>query len=267
MLSRVLKCVKLNNVVSLRSLASFQRNIPSLSNLNINLNGHTMNKQTRLFSSSEDKEKVDILEVFKAEIEAEKANAFEPDPELLKLKKNILKKFQLKDNKGFGAVELVGTHHKESISIVFDCQDEEEIAPDYDEEGDEEEEEPLKLNSKDGEENEEDEDYSETGINFNVSIKKTSGETVVASCTAAESLRINSIRYVPNGTAVDDDNLYGGPSFDTLDEEVQEAFIQYLEDRGIDEDMTYFILSYSKMKEQSEYMNWLENITKFVSNK
>lgn len=269
MLSRIVKSVKLNQqvcknltVVGSRSLTSFQQTKP----IDFTSNGQFMNKQIRSFSSAEESERVDILEVFKAEIEAEKGNAFEPDPELLKLKKEILKKFQLKDNKGFGSVELIGTHHKESICIRFDCQDEEEIAPDYDEEGEEEEEETEKLSSKENED-EEDQEYGETGINFDVSIKKTSGETMIASCTAAETLRIHSVRYVPSGVDVDDDNLYGGPTFDTLDEQVQEAFIQYLEDRGVDEDMTYFILSYSKLKEQSEYMNWLENMTKFVTNK
>jgi hypothetical protein len=44
-------------------------------------------------------------------------------------------------------------------------------------------------------------------------------------------------------------------------------FYTYLEERDIDQDFSYFVLAYSKQKEQKEYVNWLEKLTEFVSNK
>ena len=43
--------------------------------------------------------------------------------------------------------------------------------------------------------------------------------------------------------------------------------LAYLADRNIDEDMSFFILSYSENKEQREYMNWLKKFMMFVDAK
>lgn len=43
---------------------------------------------------------------------------------------------------------------------------------------------------------------------------------------------------------------YMGPQFDTLDSAVQDAFQGYLAERGVDEALANFIVSYSEFKEQ-----------------
>ncbi|WVO16177.1 hypothetical protein L204_103847 [Cryptococcus depauperatus] len=57
---------------------------------------------------------------------------------------------------------------------------------------------------------------------------------------------------------------YMGPQFDHLDETVQEAFGSYLAERGIDESLADFVLSYCEHKEQKDYVSWLDQIRKFV---
>ena len=62
-------------------------------------------------------------------------------------------------------------------------------------------------------------------------------------------------------------SLRPGPRFYQLDDDLRLEFYTYLEERDIDQDFSYFVLTYSKQKEQKEYVNWLENLTEFVSNK
>lgn len=58
--------------------------------------------------------------------------------------------------------------------------------------------------------------------------------------------------------------LYIGPQFDTLDVTVQEEFEKFLQERGISDTLAAFIPEYAEYKEQKEYVNWLQNVQKFV---
>ena len=73
------------------------------------------------------------------------------------------------------------------------------------------------------------------------------------------NVRLNSLNGVP------DDSTYNGPAFDNLSESLQDAFVNYLEDRKINSDLCHFIISYSQDKEQREYVHWLTNLVKFTS--
>lgn len=53
--------------------------------------------------------------------------------------------------------------------------------------------------------------------------------------------------------------LYTGPPFGNLDEDVQELFEKYLDERGINTTMALFIPEYIDFKEQNEYLNWLSS--------
>ncbi|WVQ80767.1 hypothetical protein IAT38_002872 [Cryptococcus sp. DSM 104549] len=59
---------------------------------------------------------------------------------------------------------------------------------------------------------------------------------------------------------------YMGPQFEHLDEVVQEAFGSYLAERGVDETLADFVLSYCEHKEQKDYVSWLEAVRGFVEN-
>ncbi|KAG7192669.1 Mitochondrial acidic protein mam33 [Scheffersomyces spartinae] len=57
---------------------------------------------------------------------------------------------------------------------------------------------------------------------------------------------------------------YQGPRFSDLDESLQVAFEEYLEERGINEELAEFVISYSEVKEEKEYRNWLGEVNNFL---
>jgi complement component 1 Q subcomponent-binding protein len=59
-------------------------------------------------------------------------------------------------------------------------------------------------------------------------------------------------------------DLYVGPPFGNLDEDLQIMFERYLDERGINSVLALFVPEYIDMKEQKEYMKWLENVKGFV---
>eukprot|EP00878_Enallax_costatus_P002422 GHUV01002599.1.p1 GENE.GHUV01002599.1~~GHUV01002599.1.p1 ORF type:complete len:236 (+),score=57.93 GHUV01002599.1:175-882(+) len=64
----------------------------------------------------------------------------------------------------------------------------------------------------------------------------------------------------------DDSNFvpYTGPMFDELDDTLQQAFIDYLEERGITSDFGYYLVELVNDKLEVEYMNWLTRVQSFV---
>jgi complement component 1 Q subcomponent-binding protein len=59
-------------------------------------------------------------------------------------------------------------------------------------------------------------------------------------------------------------DLYAGPPFGNLDEDLQVLLERYLEERGINTAMAIFVPDYIDMKEQKEYVRWLGNVKGFV---
>jgi Mitochondrial glycoprotein len=107
----------------------------------------------------------------------------------------------------------------------------------------------------------------EFGINFDVKITKPTGEKIVILCVASRNLIVRSVRHLEAGVDVEDTLSYAGPVFEQLNEELQDSFYSYLEERAIGEDLSFFVLSYSRVKEQSEYSNWLNKVMTFADKK
>jgi complement component 1 Q subcomponent-binding protein, mitochondrial len=59
-------------------------------------------------------------------------------------------------------------------------------------------------------------------------------------------------------------NIYAGPPFGNLDEDLQMLLENYLQDRGIDVKLARFVPEYIDFKEQKEYMRWLKNLREFL---
>nr|CAD1817161.1 unnamed protein product [Ananas comosus var. bracteatus] len=53
------------------------------------------------------------------------------------------------------------------------------------------------------------------------------------------------------------DCKYKGPAFSSLDPQLQEALKQYLASRGINTELTNFLLQHLQRKEHAQYVNWL----------
>lgn len=60
------------------------------------------------------------------------------------------------------------------------------------------------------------------------------------------------------------EHLYTGPPFQQLDEEVQGFLEQYLDVRGINTALALFIPDYIDVKEQKEYLGWLQRMKEFI---
>jgi len=60
------------------------------------------------------------------------------------------------------------------------------------------------------------------------------------------------------------ESLYAGPPFQQLDEEVQSLLEAYLDSRGINTALALFIPEYIDVKEQKEYLGWLNRVKDFV---
>jgi len=83
---------------------------------------------------------------------------------------------------------------------------------------------------------------------------------------------IHRIGYVKDSTLLADTaesqtklaKLYPGPYVQELEPTLVELWGDYLSDRGINEEMAYFISDYSAFKEQAEYVGWLKQMKNFV---
>lgn len=171
--------------------------------------------------------------------------------EFVDIKNQISKAFNIKEEEGSGVVTLTSKGGTELIEISFDCQDETEDFDMYDEQAGEEMEEEPPL-----------------GIKFTVSVqKKGTEDKMVFYCVAGENVSIDNVQYVPAGKSVNDETLYSGPIFDRLSDDLRESMLTFLEDRGIDDDMAFFVVAYAENKEQREYVNWLKKLMIFVDKK
>ena len=62
-------------------------------------------------------------------------------------------------------------------------------------------------------------------------------------------------------------SAYSGPEFTNLDEELQDAILKYLKDKGLGDEHWELIIAYSGVKENNDYINWLQNFKQFVDAK
>lgn len=58
---------------------------------------------------------------------------------------------------------------------------------------------------------------------------------------------------------------YTGPEFEELDDTLQQAFADYLEERGITAEFGLYLMELLHDKLEVEYMNWLQRARDFVS--
>lgn len=187
-------------------------------------------------------------------LEAE--NDQQVDQDLRDVTKEISKMFAVKDEPGSAHIKLSRKYKSEEIEVQFHCQDENTDfnAPDG-----------FAEDAVETEESEEDMG-GEYGVDFSVTVSR-GGNKMEFLCNAGQTININQMRYVPAGTGDSDDaleSLYRGPQFDNLDETLQDSLLEYLAERGIGDDMSFFIISYSRDKEEREYQRWLKQFIKFA---
>ncbi|VZH87969.1 unnamed protein product [Fusarium fujikuroi] len=59
-------------------------------------------------------------------------------------------------------------------------------------------------------------------------------------------------------------DVYPGPPFGSLDDDLQVLMERFLEERGITQALAVFVPDYVDVKEQREYTRWLNNVKAFI---
>ncbi|KAJ5624121.1 hypothetical protein N7510_000430 [Penicillium lagena] len=115
-------------------------------------------------------------------------------------------------------------------------------------------------------------DLAEPGFpaRVNVSVEKPNGGSLLIQTLVQDGVfQIEEVSYFQNAdlanaqTAEKDwarQSLYAGPPFENLDEALQANFERFLEERGINAELANMIPDYITVKEQKEYMRWLESM-------
>lgn len=169
------------------------------------------------------------------------------------------------------------------IRVIFSISD---INNTVEEFADEEEEIPVKHHEgglkegEDEEKEEKEEEEEEEGsfpVRATVLVEKEGKGSLVLNTVAQDGyLHIDAVRFFKEGQIATDEiatkeigeqrqDLYMGPVYEELDEDLQRTFIKYLEERGIDTALATFLPDYVDYKEQKEYVNWLKDVNDFVS--
>lgn len=103
---------------------------------------------------------------------------------------------------------------------------------------------------------------------FVVIEKAGKGALQVETVAQDGEILIEGVNYFPKAELADPQtiendwskrNLYTGPPFGNLDEELQVLLERYLEERGINTALALWIPEYIDFKEQREYLNWLSS--------
>ncbi|KAI5205933.1 hypothetical protein E4T42_01770 [Aureobasidium subglaciale] len=112
-------------------------------------------------------------------------------------------------------------------------------------------------------------------VRVQVTVTREGKGALAIECLAQDGeISIENVYHFPNAelaeakTAEKDwarRSLYTGPPFGQLDEDLQMLLERFLEERGINTQMALFIPEYIDLKEQKEYIGWLNNMKTFVS--
>ena len=163
--------------------------------------------------------------------------------------------WDIKDVPGSKEVSLSRTFQKEDIQLIFSTD---ALEQDFD--------------LEEGEEEQEDESHQ---IPLQMIVTKPNHDgSLEISCTATdEGVFVDNVAYFPQRLVADETSqgdwerrgLYGGPKFENLDEELIENFQTFVEERGLDSELSEFIQEYLTFKEEEEYKEWLKNVKDFVA--
>ncbi|KAI8647710.1 mitochondrial glycoprotein [Parasitella parasitica] len=229
----------------------------------------------------------DLVHLLDEELQFEKAESKVPAFISEFLDTNL---FQIEDKLGHDKVTLTRTFGNEKIKVIFSIADINNTVEEFTEEEvqDDAHVAPKDVadaaNEKEGEKPEEEiagiqgqeSDNVSFPVRATVVIEKPDKGSLVLNTVAQDGyLHIDAVRYFKQGQMLQDttsvdigeqrQDLYMGPVYDELDEQIQITFTRYLEERGIDTALATFLPDYVDYKEQKEYVNWLKDVNDFVS--
>ncbi|KAI1149690.1 mitochondrial glycoprotein [Nemania diffusa] len=191
--------------------------------------------------------------------------------------------YELKDEPGKEEVYLVRKMGDETITVSFSISDLANYEGDpFDEDqamGDEDLDnpDPKRLAEAEAEEAIEDEEGESPVVpcRLNIVVEKPGrGALNIEAMAQDGAILVESFYYYNDPKMAHSsspeavhgaEDVYPGPPFGSLDEDLQLLMERYLEERGISQAMAVFVPDYMDVKEQREYQNWLQNVKKFVA--
>ncbi|KFY72507.1 hypothetical protein V499_07355 [Pseudogymnoascus sp. VKM F-103] len=184
--------------------------------------------------------------------------------------------FEIQDVEGSEEVVLTRTYGEESIRVSFSVADLNAIDPeaDYEDRAMADEEDIEQQEKELAEEEGESEATDSFPVRINVIIEKANkGALAVETIAQDGQIIIDNVYYYKDAAqaraktaelAHTRQDLYVGPPFGNLDEDLQITLERYLDERGINTALALFAPDYIDMKEQKEYLAWLANVKGFV---
>lgn len=205
----------------------------------------------RMFSSQAQNTLIEILA--REEKEEKDSGSLEMPPDLAELKSSLENNWKIVED---GATTNLFMKDKK-VQVSFHCQDAVEETVGYEEEYEEEEgDEPLDP------------------MRFCVTVSKA-GKTLVINCVSefgqTKIEGVFSTTSTPDAIHGNQGNLpdksqYQGPDFLELAEDLQEAFIEYLEEEcGVNSDVASFVAMYADYREQMQYAQFLKDSQAIIS--
>jgi complement component 1 Q subcomponent-binding protein len=203
----------------------------------------------RLFSSDSQSTLIDILA--REEQEEQDSGNLEMPADLAELKASLENNWKIVED---GATTNLFMKDKK-VQVSFHCQDTVEAEEGY-EEGDE------------------DEDEAMDPVRFCVTVSKA-GKTLAINCVSEfGEAKIEGVFTTPstpdaihaNQGDLPEKSTYQGPDYLELAEDLQEAFLGYLEDEcGVDADVASFVAMYTDYREQTQYAQFLKDAQSIIS--
>ncbi|KAG4434987.1 hypothetical protein IFR05_009512 [Cadophora sp. M221] len=186
--------------------------------------------------------------------------------------------FEIIDTPGQEDVVLTRTFGDEKIRVTFSIADLNALDPeaDYEDPAMSDEADEGKSAEEQGEEGsgEGEEEDPSFPARLNIVVEKANKGALSVEAVVQDGLMvIDNVYYYTDAAHAhaksadkvhERQGLYVGPPFGNLDEDLQLLFERYLDDRGINTALAVFVPDYIDMKEQKEYVRWLENLKGFV---
>ncbi|KAI1036413.1 hypothetical protein LB503_002848 [Fusarium chuoi] len=195
--------------------------------------------------------------------------------------------FELIDTPGQEIVKLVRDFGDEKITVSFSIADitnydpygEESALEDegFEDEGAQGSQRNARANEEIDEELEEDaEEESNPPINLSIVVEKpgkASGALNIDASAQEGHIVVENLFYYTDASVAKVESpdaaqkradVYPGPPFGSLDDDLQVLMERFLEERGITQALAVFVPDYVDVKEQREYTRWLNNVKAFI---
>lgn len=173
--------------------------------------------------------------------------------------------WEVVDEAGMARFALKRTLGAQQIRVDVDCSP---VPVHGDDEWNEEEQ------AEEAEEEQPEEPEVQDGFRMLISISDPAkGQVMQVGTFVTDHLQVEKVALYQAGKEPSPDAIFGGsdevpsyagPNFEELDSNLQDAFYEYLRQRGVDDDFSAKVADYCTSKEQVEYVNWLQAISNFT---